>query len=845
MLNGIGFRWLCLLFSTLIVVLGGCRTQAASSPGMFYVFKDGQASAAIILPDNASAGVKKAVDEFRKDLQKGYQVDVPVGTGSNLAGRIELVVEERPLAAEDKTEITFPAQNAMRITGGESGVIRALFFLLEEFGGIRYLYPGEPRGHGTHFPRISELSIPCATIRRDSCFPLERATAMAKQPNPGMLDRYYWPWEAKLGTKSRMCFSHDLSKIALPVSKYRGSATRPDDKIFPILGAARFLPYEQPESYDYAHWQPCYSGRESADEAVKNLLAYLRQNPQTKSLGLGINDNGGFCECAACLKLDGKTFNQIWRYHRSESYYRWANQVVGRVTAEFPGVTFSCLAYREVLEPPSFKLHPNIVPGLCFDFHACADPEIRARREKLISAWNDKCDHLAFYAYDYGDIYYSLPRVYFSETRDMIKFFYNHKGAGAYTERSYFTFNEGPKIYLLLKLLENPDLDMEATLDDWYTACVGEKAAPYLRQYYDFWTDFWRTKAVKTSWWQSRGATYLSLAGHFGTYMYGLGPDDMPHCRQLMEKVVELAQYGTPDQKIRAQMQMKCFEWSEAAAVACGAGIYSTNGTLPDAASAVRLANAVPDAVKSIKKWQYLLTADPLTQAERWYAGTMISNSPAATTLAVGNLLAVGDYLADPAVKAAVKNLSVNRELPPDICFVAENMLKEGSGSGNADNLAGDGGFEKGGDDAWTMKNPDPACGKIGRVDDVACSGKGSLKCVINHRDFTVTKVVLGVKPNTAHYFAARIFIPADQKPSLEGRLLFWGEATCEKGKSSIGSAAKPEIRLSPGKWNYVCAVVPRPWGKNMDSVRLNIRLFGFEKGAVVYVDDVQLFQMP
>ena len=120
-----------------------------------------------------------------------------------------------------------------------------------------------------------------------------------------MLDRYYWPWEAKLGGKARMCFSHDLSKIMFPVRKYRGSATKPDDKIFPILRDARFLPYEQPESYDHAHWQPCYSGRESADEAVKNLIAYLRQNPRTKSLGLGINDNGGFCECAACLKLDG------------------------------------------------------------------------------------------------------------------------------------------------------------------------------------------------------------------------------------------------------------------------------------------------------------------------------------------------------------------------------------------------------------------------------------------------------------------------------------------------------------------------------------------------------------
>ena len=62
----------------------------------------------------------------------------------------------------------------------------------------------------------------------------------------------------------------------------------------------------------------------------------------------------------------------------------------------------------------------------------------------------------------------------------------------------------------------------------------------------------------------------------FGSYMYGLEPGDMARCRQLMEKTVELArQHGTADQQQRAALQMRCFEWYEAAAVACGAEIFS------------------------------------------------------------------------------------------------------------------------------------------------------------------------------------------------------------------------------------------------------------------------------
>jgi len=52
-----------------------------------------------------------------------------------------------------------------------------------------------------------------------------------------------------------------------------------------------------------------------------------------------------------------------------------------------------------------------------------------------------------------------------------------------------------------------------------------------------------------------------------------------------------------------------------------------------------------------------------------------------------------------------------------------------------------------------------------------------------------------------------------------------------------------PEMRLSTGKWNYVTAIVPGAGGA--DSIRLFIRLYNFEPGAVVYVDDVQLVELP
>jgi hypothetical protein len=74
---------------------------------------------------------------------------------------------------------------------------QSLFFLLEEFAGVRYLYLGE---HGTHFPSRTELSIPRQPIvRRAPTFPLERANSMSKHPYPGNLRRYHWGWEVRTG----------------------------------------------------------------------------------------------------------------------------------------------------------------------------------------------------------------------------------------------------------------------------------------------------------------------------------------------------------------------------------------------------------------------------------------------------------------------------------------------------------------------------------------------------------------------------------------------------------------------------------------------------------------------
>ena len=816
----------CLIVSLLVLALAGCDRA-------FYVFKDNKPMASIHVPKDASDDMKKAVEAFREDVRRGYGVDIPVDSATNLPGRIELAIQERSLETEDETVIDFPAGNVMRVTGGESGVMRALFRLLEERAGVRYLYQGK---HGTWFPPATELAIPRKTLKLASFFPLTRCSPQTTYQTR----KFWWGWEVRLGTKERVHYQHDLSKIAFPMKAYRGTGPKPDERIFPVQKGVRFLPYEQPEIYNNNLWQPCYSSQTSIEEAVKNILAYLKENPRTKSLSLAVNDGGGFCECEECLKLDqgGKACNSMGYQHRSASYYRWLNEVVGRVSGQFPDVVFGCLAYSNVLDPPAFNLHPNIVPFLCFDIMACIDPKIMADRKKLIRDWSEKAGRLGFWGYELGDLAFTLPRINFTEKQEMLRYLRDCGGVAAMAERSYFTANEGPKMYLFFKLLENPDLDLESTLNNWCAAAVGREAAPYLRQYYGFWEEFWRTQAVKTPWWQSRHAVYLALQT-FGTYMYALNPGDMAHCRQLMEKVLDLAgRHGTPDQAERAKLLMRCFEWYEAAADACGAEILSPDGTLPDAASAAALLRRIPRAQQSFEKWMTIPE-----KTEDWYAYRLIVDAGKGNNVVVGTLSPVLEFLPDPEIQAELKKISADGQCSATIRFVAANMLKGASGD-NTGNLVENGSFENGGDDGWTPSHP--IHGKVGGVDGIAGGGTRSLKCDIQHGNFTATKAVLNARPDTGYYFAARIFIPTNQPPGLilEGRLQFWGNTTRENGAINCAvSASRPEMRLDPGKWNYVCAIVPGH--PKADSVRLCVRLFNFENGAAAYIDDVQLFEMP
>ena len=837
------------LHVALILLAAAARAQAPP----FCVFRDGRATSTIVIrevPGAAARDVVKAVELFREDIADGFDVGIPYGDSWGGPNRIELFVEDRSLETEDATVIDFPAENVMRVTGGKSGVMRTLFWLLEEHGGVRYLGQGGEKT--THFPEGSELAIPRKTVKRNAAFPLGRLTGRTRY----YIDRpptwrYFWFWEVKLGAKAPMRYNHALTaspepprnwthrmhEIAFPLRAYRDSERRPSDGMFPVLHGKRFLPYQHLSGSHAPHdWQPCFTSPAAVEEASANLLAFLEQHPDTLSLPLGVNDCGGHCECARCVELDNRAgdTNSMGYPDRSESYYRWLNAVVGRVAKRFPRVKFGVIAYREVLDPPSVKLHPNVVPVLCFDFNAVIDPEVEQMRKQLVVDWAERAANIGFWAYDPGFYVFTLPRVYYREQQEMIRFIRDHKGALGYSSGGYyFTANEGPKAYLHFKLTEDPDLDLEATTMDWCRACVGEQAAPSLREYYAFWEHFWREKATKTPWWESRRGVYLTRK-LFGSYMYGLQPGDMATCRRIMERVVKLAdQHGTDDQKTRAALQMRCFEWHEAAANACAAESVAPDASIPSAEAAAALVRNIPQALESFERWKTI----PATTTN-WYAHLLILRK-VDQGVVVDSLMSVSDFVGEPAVKSELAKLTEARDVAPDVRFLAGLMVK-GAEADASGNVLEDAGFETHQDHGWATTHP--VHGKVERTKGVAASGDYALACEIQHNNYTIEKLIPNTTPGANHYLAARVFVPSGPVPNSEGRLNIWGNPATD-GRNRTWPATIADMRLTAGRWNYVSAIVPAHPEAN--TVWLRMCLKRFERGTVAYVDDMQLYELP
>lgn len=256
--------------------------------------------------------------------------------------------------------------------------------------------------------------------------------------------------------------------------------------------------------------QLCLTNEQVLALAVEGVLRWKKEHPEYTVFSVAMNDWYSPCTCPACRAVD--------QYEGSHAgtMIRFVNAVAERVTARYPDVYIHTFAYLYCRKPPRHvRPHPHVIVRLCPIECCYAHPMVdcgahidcidvqsgrAAHFEEAASSafiedlkgWAAITDNL--YLWDYGTNYahYLLPFPNFNALQANLRF-YRAMGVKGVFSQGNFSLGRASalaqlKIYLLGKLLWDPDQDLSALTDEFIRGYYGEASVP-MRRYAALWQE--------------------------------------------------------------------------------------------------------------------------------------------------------------------------------------------------------------------------------------------------------------------------------------------------------------------------------------------------------------------
>ena len=341
---------------------------------------------------------------------------------------------------------------------------------------------------GAVYPKCDKLSIKPCKIVENPAIKHRHWSGYSGQPVHGA-------WRIRSsGGGGRFHFHHNLYNIIDPI-KYKDHP-----EYFPVpnrkyLKSPRYKGMKPGDRYvpDKAHrasyWQPCPSNPEVTKLVVDTILEYYKKNPDKEAYSLGVNDSNGFCYCDKCLKVFPPGVDPESSVAAAYRFYKFYNEIADRVVAKHPQARLGFLFYGAMIDWMPKKLNPALMPYITQNMSDCFDKSYRDRNYKTISDLSAGGPHIGMYEYLFG-WGYLIPRIYTSNMAEGLRFFNKLNGDGFYAEAAPNWGLDGPKLWILEKLLWNPKLDEKKLLTQWCDALFG-KAAPAMRKYFQFLESAW------------------------------------------------------------------------------------------------------------------------------------------------------------------------------------------------------------------------------------------------------------------------------------------------------------------------------------------------------------------
>lgn len=503
------------------------------------IVKNHQSQAIIVLPDSATQQLKNVAKILQDYVRQSTNAVLPISNhvqNNTVSIHIGLTdfVKSKHINLKSLDEDGFILQkidalNFIIVGGSDWGTEFGVYSFLERYVGIHWLMPSEI---GTDIPLRATIDIP--NVRE-----IDTPVYLSREISPGYIEwkDIFSIWGRFNAFRGHISFGHNLLNLFDPKEFLN---TNPD--FYPQVNGKRVIPQN---SKDYK-WQPNFSAPGISDSAAAKIIRSFNQNPKVTSYSLGMNDFTTFDQSAESLARRNGKKNYLGWEDVSEDYFEWVNEVVKKVLIVYPDKYFGLLAYNNTAEPPSSKIGVNahVIPFLTYERLRWSDSILENQGHQLTEAWEKDCTSLGWYDYAYG-LNYLVPRVWFHKMQDYLKWGTKNKVKYYYAEL-YPNWGEGPKPWVLGKLLWNPYRNVDSLLNVWYVATAGKDAAPKLKEYYDIWENFWSKDIFKSEWNTNKGQylPFLNLS-----YLNDVPDEYINRSDNLINEAYELA--GTPLQKQR------------------------------------------------------------------------------------------------------------------------------------------------------------------------------------------------------------------------------------------------------------------------------------------------------
>ncbi|WP_298652777.1 DUF4838 domain-containing protein [uncultured Proteiniphilum sp.] len=486
--------------------------SACSESDKLTLSSGGKAEYSIVLPDAPTLVETTAARELKKHLDEITGADFAiVGESKADSSKPLLIVGNSSLVkaflpAVDVTQLPYDGivietigKNIVMVGHPVRGTLYAVNTFLEEAAGVRWWTSTE-----SYIPKAKRLKVPMLHINY--------------APHLIYREAFYKEALSNEVFAARMKCNGDFSKITPQYGDYHKFQYFVHS-FYPILPPQKYFD-KHPEWYSLVNgkrtnqWaQLCLSNDAMREEFIRNAIDTLRNHRGMDFISISQNDCHGACQCEKC--------QAIVKEEGSESgpLIRFVNSVAEEIEKEFPDIWVETLAYQYTRKAPQ-KVKPrrNVVVRLCTiecSFSQSLDEgEHNKSFREDIEAWSKIADHLFVWDYVTNFTSYMLPHPNIHTLASNIRFFIKNNTIGLFEQGDVYC-DAGDFVrmrnWVISRLMWNPGLDENQLIDEFLTGYYGEKAAPYLRQYWDLLTNRIKESEVYLRCYMKNTADWLTV----------------------------------------------------------------------------------------------------------------------------------------------------------------------------------------------------------------------------------------------------------------------------------------------------------------------------------------------